>query len=106
MLLLDDSRIVQGASSETVLEQQEMQLVQRRYRYARRAKRHGGAGGGIQDPRRGHDDHPGCRLEVNNRPGFALLAPLAPDAATIEGVPAIIDFDLLPDMGRMTERLR
>ena len=43
---------------------------------------------------------------MNNRPGFALLAPLAPDAATIEGVPAIIDFDLLPDMGRMTERLR
>jgi hypothetical protein len=83
-----------------------MQLNQRRYRHARRADLHPGAGGGIQDPRRGHNDHAGCRLEVNNGPGYALLATLAPDAAAIEGVPAILDLDLLPDMGRMTGRLR
>jgi len=105
LLLLDDGQIVQGASSETALDQQLMQLIQRRYRHARRAERHCGAGGGIQDPRRGHDDHAGCRLEVNNGSGSALLATLAPDAATIEGVPAIMDLDLLPDMGRMTARL-
>ena len=63
------------------------------------------AGDRIQDPRRSHNDHPGCRLEVNNRPGRALLALLAEDAETIESVPAIPDLDLLPDMGRMTGRL-
>ena len=82
-----------------------MQLIQRRYRHTRRAERHSDAGGGIQDPRRGHDDHAGCRLKVNNGSGSALLATLAPDAATIKGVPAIMDLDLLPDMGRMTGRL-
>jgi hypothetical protein len=100
LLLLDDDWIVQGASSEAALDQQAMQLIQRRYRHPRRAERHSGAGDRIQDPRRSHNDHPGCRLEVN--PGRALLAPLAADAATIEAVPAIPDFDLLPDMGRMT----
>ena len=105
LLLLDDGRIVQRASSETALDQQVMQLIQCRYRHARRAERHSGAGGGIQDPGRGHDDHAGCRLEENNGSGSALLATLAPDAATIEGVPAIMDLDRLPDMGRMTGQL-
>src|SRR5512134_1950175 len=82
--LLDDDRIVQGALSEAALDQQAMQLIQRRYRHPRLAERHSGAGDRIQDPRRGHNDHPGCRLEVNNRPGLALLAPLAADTATIE----------------------
>jgi hypothetical protein len=76
LLLLDDVRIVPGASSETVLDQQLMQLSQRRYRYARRAKRHPSAGGRIQYPRRGHNDHARCRLEVNNGSGRALFATL------------------------------
>jgi hypothetical protein len=106
LLLQDDIRIVPGASSETALDQQVMQLNQRRDRHARRAERHSGAGGGIQDPRRGHDDHAGCRLEVNNGSSYALFAALAPDAPAVKGVPAIMDLDLLPDMGRMTARSR
>ena len=104
LLLLDDGRIVQGASSETALDQQVMQLIERRDRHTRRAERHSGARSGIQNPRRGHDDHAGCRLEENNGSGSALLATLAPDAATIEGVPAIMDLDRLSDMGRMTRQ--
>ena len=106
LLLLDDGRIVPGASSETVLDQQLMQLNQRWYHHARRAKRHSSAGGRIQYPRRGHNDHAGGRLEVNNGSGCALLATLTPDAAPIECVPAIMNLDLLPDMGRMTGRLQ
>jgi hypothetical protein len=106
LLLLDDGRIVPGASSETVLDQQLMQLNQRRYRHARRAESHPSADARIQYPRRGHNHYAGCRLEVNNRSGYALLATLAPDAAAVEGVPAILDLDVLPDMGRMTGRLR
>jgi hypothetical protein len=40
--------------------------------------------------------------------GLAASAPLdilALNAAPIESVPAIMDLDLLPDMGRMTRRL-
>ena len=60
LLLLDDGRIVQGASSETTLDQQVMQLIQRRYRHARRAERHSGAGGGIQHPRAATMTTPGA----------------------------------------------
>jgi hypothetical protein len=105
LLLLDDDRIVQGASSETALDQKVMEVNQRGYRHARRTDRHSGAGGGIEDPRRSHNDHAGPCLEVNNGSGYALLAALAPDAAPIKGVPTIVDLDLLPDMGRMTWRL-
>jgi hypothetical protein len=100
--LQDDSRIVPGASSKTALDQQMMQLNQRRYSHARRADLHSDADGRIHDPRRRHDDHAGCRFEVDNGSGGALLAALASNAAAIEGVPAIMDLDLLPDMGRMT----
>jgi hypothetical protein len=83
-----------------------MQLNQCRHRHARRAEPHPGADGRIQDPRCGHDDHPRRRLEVDNSSGFTLLAALAADAVPIQGVPAIVDFDLLPDMGRMTAASR
>src|SRR5439155_10939781 len=41
------------------LDQQVMQLNQRRYRDARRAEPHSGAGGGIEHPCRHHDDYTG-----------------------------------------------
>jgi hypothetical protein len=82
-----------------------MQLNQRGYRDARHAERHPSAGGGIQYPRRRHNDHAGCRLEVNNGSGYALFATQTPNAAPIECVPAIMDLYLLPEMGIMTGRL-
>jgi hypothetical protein len=101
-VLLLDGRIAQGASSETTLDQKMMQLSQRRYRHPRLAERHAGAGGAIQDPRRRHDDHAGCRLQEDNGSGSALLLTLASDTATVESMPAIVDLHFLPDMGRMT----
>src|SRR5216683_3902812 len=106
MLPLDDGRIVPGASSESALDQQLMQLNQRRYRDARRAEPHSGAGDGIEHPCRHHDDYTGCYLDVSDLAAGALLNILPSNAAPIECVPAIMDFDLLPDMGRMTRRLR
>jgi hypothetical protein len=106
LLLLNDDRITQGASSETALDQQLMQLNQRQYRDVRRAECHSSAGGGIEHPRRHHDHHAGRHLDVNDLAAGALLDILAPNAAPIERVPAIMDLDLVPDMGRMTGRLR
>ncbi len=102
MLLLDDGGIVLGASSETVLAQKVMQLSQCRHRHTRRAEPHRGAGDGIQDPSRGDDDHPWRRLQMDNSTGITVLDALAPNALPEKGVPAIVDLDLLPDMGRMT----
>ena len=106
LLLLDDDRIVPGASSETALDQQLMQLNQRRYPDARRAEPHSGAGDRIEHPCRHHDDYTGRYLDVNDVADGALLDILASDATPIECVPAIMDLDLLPDMGRMTGRLQ
>jgi hypothetical protein len=47
---------------------------------------------------------PGAVSEVNNGSGYALFTTLTLNAAPIECVPAIIDLDLLPDMGGMTGR--
>jgi hypothetical protein len=105
LLLLDDGRIVQEASSETVPDQQLMQLSQRRYRHPRRAKRHSGARSRIEHPRSHDDDHAGRRLDVNDLAASSPLPTLAPNAPAIECVPAVTNLYFLPDMGRMTARL-
>ena len=56
-----------------------MQLNQRRYRDARRAEPHSGAGGGIEHPCRHHDDYTGRYLDVNDVAGGPLLDILASD---------------------------
>ena len=104
-LLLDDGRFVQAASSETALDQQVMQLDQARYRHPRRPEPHPSAGGWIQHPCRHHDDHAGRHLDVNDITAGPPLGILAPHTAPIECVPAVTNFDFLPDMGRMTARL-
>jgi hypothetical protein len=82
-----------------------MQLNQRGYRHARRPKPHSSAGDGIEHPCRHHDNYAGRYLDVNDLAAGAPLNILPSNAAPIECVPAIMDFDLLPDMGRMTGRL-
>ena len=101
LLLLDDGGIAQGASPETTLDQQLMQLSQRRYRHPRSAKRHPGAGGRIEHPRPHHRDDAGCRLQMRDVPAGPTFAVLQPDGASAERMPAIVDDDLIPDMGRM-----
>jgi hypothetical protein len=83
-----------------------MQLNQRRYRDARRAEIHSGAGDGIEHPCRHHDDYAGRYLDMNHLAVGALLSILTSNATPIECVPAIMDLNVLPDMGRMTARLR
>jgi hypothetical protein len=100
--LLDDGRIVRGASSDSVLDQQLAKVTQRRYRHARRAERHSGTGGRIEHPGRHHDDHTGGHFDVDNLATSAPLHILAPKPSPIERVPPVPNFNLLPDMGRMT----
>ncbi|MBK8209248.1 MAG: hypothetical protein IPK78_04085 [Rhodospirillales bacterium] len=82
-----------------------MQLDQAWYSHARRSEPHPGAGGRIQHPCRHHDDHARRNLDVYDITADPPLGVLAPKAATMECVPAVTNFDFLPDMGRMTPRL-
>ena len=83
-----------------------MQLSQRRYGYAWRAKSHSDAGGRIEHPRGHDDDHAGRHFDMNDLAASAPLRILAANAPPIEGVPAVTNVHFLPDMGRMTARLR
>lgn len=82
-----------------------MQLGQRRQCDVRRAERHSGAGGRIEHPSCHHDDYAGRHFDMNDVAAGAMLDILAPKPVPIECVPAIMDLDILPDMGRMTGRL-
>jgi hypothetical protein len=104
LLLLDDG-IVPGASSETALGQELMQLNQRRHCNARRTQLHSCAGGGIQHPGRHHDNHAGRHLDMKDVAAGAPLNVLTANATPIQRVPPVMNFNFLPDMGRMTRRL-
>ena len=102
MLLLDGVRTVPGASPGTTLDQPLVQVSERRHRHARRTELHPGAGDRVEHPRRDDRDHAGRRLDVHEATGEAILAVLPPDAPPVQRMPAVVDHDLLPDMGRMT----
>jgi hypothetical protein len=105
MVVLDDGRIVPGASSGTTLDQQVMQVDQRRHGHAWCARGHSGTGDRIQHPGRQHYDNARLRLDMNKLAGNALFAVVPPNPTPVERVPAVVNLDLRPDMGRMTPRL-
>lgn len=94
-----------AASPKSFLREQQVQLVQRFQRDARLTEFHGRADRGVEHPRGNDDDDPRTDFYVNDLAVGALLAVLPPDATPVEGMPAIEDFNFLPDMGRMTRRL-
>jgi hypothetical protein len=102
VLLLDDGGIAPGAWPKTSFEQQVMQLRERRRRHAWWAEFHPGARDRVEHPRRDHRDHTGCHLDVDDLTYVTFFAATPPDTEAVERMPAIVDHDLLPDMGRMT----
>ncbi len=82
-----------------------MQLVERIQRDARRTQFHGRAVRWAEHPCGNDDDDSRTDFYVNDLAVGALLAVVPPDATPIEWMPAIEDFNFLPDMGRMTRRL-
>ena len=71
----------------------------------RLAQTHPAARDRIEHPRGNHDDVPRIGLDVNELARGAHLAVLAANSTLVEWMPAILDHDGLPDMGRMTVRL-
>jgi hypothetical protein len=101
MLLRDGVRIARRASSKTTFAQQLMKVDKRAHRNTRRADRHAGTGDRIQHPCGHHGDHARRHFDVNVPTGNALLAIVPANTAPKERVPAVMNLDLLPDMGRM-----
>ena len=102
MLLLGDVRTAPGASPGTTLDQQTVQVGERRHRHTRRAELHPGTGDRVEHPRRDDRDHAGRHLDVHEATGETILAVVPPDAPPVQRMPAVMNHDLLPDMGRMT----
>jgi hypothetical protein len=63
---------------------------------------HACADGGVQHPRRENNNHAVRYLDVNKPAAGTLFTVLWSESAPVQRVPAITDFDFLPDMGRMT----
>ena len=79
-----------------------MQVRQGIYRNSRRPERHAGADAGIQHPVRQSRYDPRLDLNMNYAASRALLAVMSTCTSTVERMPAIVNFNFSPDMGRMT----
>jgi hypothetical protein len=82
-----------------------MKFDERVHRDSADADFHAGARDRIEHPRCYNRDDAGLRFDLHEPPGDTLLAAAEANAMPVEGMPAIMDHDFLPDMGRMTRRL-
>jgi hypothetical protein len=85
-----------------VRDKQLMQFSQGRYRHPRRTQLHPRTSGGVEHPYRYDQDVAGSHLDMNNFTNCTPLDILSPNPAPIQRVPAVMDLNFLPDMGRMT----
>ena len=99
-LLLHDV-VVRRASSETLCDQKLVQVGQRGYTHARSPEFHPGAGPRVQHPPGDLDDHPWRGLDPGDKAARAMFYGLKPYWSPVQGMPAILNSALLPDMGRM-----
>ena len=88
-----------------MLGKQSMQFSQGRDCHPRRPQLHPGTSGGIEHPCRYDHDVAGRHLDMNNFAAGTPLDILSSNPPSIQRVPAVINLNLLPDMGRMTVRL-
>jgi hypothetical protein len=102
MALLAGVENTRAASPKSSQRQQQVQLGQRVHRGLRSAQLHVSASRGIEHPGGNHDHDARLRLKVDYLAGGTLLTVFAPDAPSIQRMPAIENFNFLPDMGRMT----
>jgi hypothetical protein len=98
--LLRDIR--RGASPEAEGGQQMMEIGQGGDGHPRCAEPQPGAGDRIEHPPRYDSDDPRSRLDIGDVAARRPLAAVSPQAVAMQRVPAVVDGDLRPDMGRMT----
>lgn len=82
-----------------------MQIAERVSRHPASPDLHARARDWIEHPGCNHGDDTWLRLDLHETAGDTLLAAAEANPLPTERVPAIMDDDFLPDMGRMTGRL-
>src|SRR5580692_11309162 len=90
-LLLNESGIVRGVSSQTALNQPMMQLSQSGHGDSRLTKLHAHANYWIQHPCRDHRDHARAVVHVDNTPWAAFFAISIVNLPSVKRVPTIVN---------------
>jgi hypothetical protein len=81
-----------------------IEVRQRLQRYLRLSERHRGTGRAVEHPPFHGRRYSGFVLDNDDFRSAALLAVVASDMPTIKRMPAVMDLDFFPDMGRMSGR--
>lgn len=79
-----------------------MQIPQRIRRDERHPENHAGADAGVEHPIREYRYDARLDLDMDDTAAGALLAVMRSNSSAIERMPAVVNFNFLPDMGRMT----
>lgn len=79
-----------------------MQIPQRIRRDERRPEDHAGADAGVEHPIRKYRYDARLNLDMDDTAAGALLAVMRSNSSAIERMPAVVNLNFLPDMGRMT----
>lgn len=79
-----------------------MQVTQNSRRYPWSSQAHRGANAGIKHPRWQGRYDTRFNLDMNDTSTGSLFAVMNPYATTVVGMPAVMNNNFLPDMGRMT----
>jgi len=99
--LLNDSGIAPGVCRVGGAYQQPLQFNKCREIHARSAHAHPGANDGIEHPVGDGNDHARRAHNAQESTGCSLRYAADADLAAEIGVPAVLHFQFLPDMGRM-----
>jgi hypothetical protein len=100
--LLDDGRIIAGASPKSARQEQTMQVTQDSQGNPWSSQCHRGADAGVKHPRWQSCYDTCFDLDMDYASTGPLFAVVDPDATTMVGMPAVVNYNFLPDMGRMT----
>jgi hypothetical protein len=79
-----------------------MQISQGIHRDPRCSEGHAGADAGVEHPVRQHRYDAGLDLNVHDATTRTSFAVVSSHASAVKWMPGIVDFNFLPDMGRMT----
>jgi hypothetical protein len=79
-----------------------MQISQRIHGDSRCSEGHAAADTGVEHPIRQHRYDAGLDLDVHDATTRTSFAVVSSHAAAVKWMPRIVDFNFLPDMGRMT----
>jgi hypothetical protein len=104
LLLLDELKIARRASPKSAFQEKYVQISQSGYGNARCTKFHPRADGSIDHPVGQRRDHARSNFNMQHLTITAAAFLVQSQTTPIAWMPAIVDLNLLPDMGRMALR--